>query len=184
MTDYPDKKNTRRRKIQAEYFCPLTVDLDTARDSVINEDKVVTCVPELIELLVVSAIEIFMASDYPNRPVEMVIPGGWTMLIRCPPSLPDDAIVQLGSYFDAFRAFPAIEAIDIDPRLQGRGLFTRFVEALAKTPGVRAVVVSNVTNAEFAKRLTSRCEAPDSRWRLYKGGWSPCFAYWADTVNS
>lgn len=124
-------------------------------------------------------VECLNLVKYPRRPLYFEIQQFLTIEIRMPPSLLPDAVRELGIR-GAMRAFPSIEVIRITPELQGRGLFTRIVQALAQSPDVRAVVVSNVENQEFAKKLSERCQQPGANWRPYDGGYLPSFAYWKD----
>lgn len=112
----------------------------------------------------------------------MDLDGYVTIEIRMPPSLSEAAIQELG-HSGAAQAFPAIEVIELAPPYRRLGIFTRLVLELAKSPSVRAVVISNVTNADFAKSLEAKCQEPMSGWRRYKGGYFPCFAYWKNPIN-
>jgi hypothetical protein len=129
-----------------------------------------------IDRFVTALIQAFRDCGYPRSPLYLDIDDCLELEIRMPPSIPQEAIQELGE--NAARAFPAIEIIDLAPTLRGKGIFTKLVQGVFESTGVRAVVVSNVFNPEFAKALEAKCQIPSSGWRTHFGYGAPCFAYW------
>ena len=75
------------------------------------------------------------------------------------------------------KQFPCIEEINIDPSLQGKGIFTAWVRELSNVQGVRAVVIGNVISDRFASALARKCEQENSGWSPYPSGRLPTFCF-------
>lgn len=122
-------------------------------------------------------------NGYPRRRLFIETEKFFTLEIRIPPHLPP-TYKQGDNITETLRAFPAIERIQIAENYQGKGFFTKIVDELARSDGVKAVVISNVANQEFANRLFQRCKNPDSGWTVYSTGYLPSFAYWSRNTKS
>ncbi|WP_370678463.1 hypothetical protein [Comamonas sp. GB3 AK4-5] len=131
-----------------------------------------------VDEFVLSLLQAFRDCGYPRFPLYIDIEGYLELEIRMPPSIPEKIVKELGTT-EAARAFPAIEIIELEPKLRRRGIFTQLVQGISKMPGIQAVVVSNVFNLGFAQYLEAKCQVPESGWTLYHGYGAPCFAYWS-----
>lgn len=134
---------------------------------------------DTLNQLVSDIVDAFNSSRYPRSAFYINIEGALEIEIRIPPSLPlkaRDAIASL----EAYMALPSIEVIRLEPKLQRLGIFTMLVKKLSELPHVRAVIVSNVENKDFVDVLVKKCAQADSKWKPYKGGFFPSFAYWVD----
>lgn len=85
-----------------------------------------------------SFLESFRRSTYPSS--EVVFSNDQGMIeVRIPP--------RLLSGLSSAAQFPAIEVIELEPKLRGKGVFKRVVTGLLERPEVVGVCVSHVTSA-------------------------------------
>jgi hypothetical protein len=122
-------------------------------------------------------VGLYKNSAYPRRTFDFSCENLISLHVRMPPSFPHELLSEKTDYILLSNQFPCIEEINIDPSLQGKGIFTALVRELSNVQGVRAVVIGNVINDRFASVLERKCEHENSGWSPYPSGWLPTFCF-------
>jgi hypothetical protein len=108
-----------------------------------------------IEKLANYAFNQFRASGFPSSPLR-ITNNFLELEIRLPHALPNFLLNKYNEDFKtALTACPSIEVIRLHKKLQGQGFFNLLVEKIGTLPSVECISVSNVSNPEFDKYLSS-----------------------------
>lgn len=94
----------------------------------------------------------FLDSMYPRNQFDY-IKNGVCLHIRIPPGIPENIWEKYSSHREALAAFPAIENIEIDPELRGKGFLSHLVEQLYSLEQIESVCLSNIVNEHLLMKV-------------------------------